>query len=84
MSHTYKVYSSTWKESVEDAAIIDACSPDWAAELWCGLMEENGNFIDGYPQNHRLILIDEDGVSYFRNVDTEFEPQYYIYKELEK
>lgn len=72
---TYKVRSITWRD--DESEPFDAYDDEDAAELWCKHMASNGNFSDGYPDNHELEVTAPDGTVTLVEVDTDWEPIYY-------
>lgn len=72
----YKVRSITWGETEPDD--FEAYDDEDAAELWCKHMQRNGNFSDGYPQDHELEVTAPDGALTVVVVDTDWEPTFFV------
>lgn len=71
----FEVYSLSWRDV--EPFVVTAYGPDDAVEAWCQYQERNGNFSDGYPDQHELRVLDGSGEKVVV-VTTEFQATYYI------
>ena len=71
----FEIYSLSWRD--DDPFVVTAYGLDDAAEAWCRYQERNGNFSDGYPDQHELRVLDGSDEKVVV-VTTEFQPTYYI------
>jgi len=71
----FEIYSLTWGEDAP--FIVTAYDPDDAVGAWCQYQERNGNFSDGYPDQHELRVLDGSDEKVVV-VTTEFQATYYV------
>lgn len=71
--------SITWQQDADDKEPFDAYDDEDAADEWCKQAASNGNFVDGYPDDHELEVTAPDGVVTVVEVSTDWEPQYYCH-----
>jgi hypothetical protein len=74
----YHVFSITWGEDEHDASAVDAHGPRTAAHRWCELMDQHSNFVDGYPDNHEVEVIDPNGKRTRYIIGTDWSPDFHI------
>lgn len=75
---TYKVKSIDWRDDDDNACEFSSFDAEDAVNDWCKHMDSNSNFIDGYPDNHEVEVIHEDGTRTRYTVSTEWSPDFYV------
>lgn len=73
----HKVFCIDWCDTEENAHIVTCHGPEEAIQDWCKYMDDNSNFVDGYPDCTEVEVIDPIGVRSRHNVYTDWHPSFY-------
>lgn len=75
----FKVRSIEWGDSYEHTHPIEAYDEYDAVEIWCNACWSCGSFVDGYPENHEVEVMDAKGSVTRLIAETEMVPSFLVY-----